>query len=212
MMQQQYRGGSNAAPLFLILGGVVGVVAEAAMDVAISSTVKSSHLSVYYVLGGLQGLVIGVMVGGAALLGRARHYGLAAVAGPVALVAAIIGDLLSRPVVWSILHLPLNATMFTSYFTGQTVISLLLNLVPIATAAGLTAVGVSRTMRTLTAAIPPQGPWNQPPPYGPPQPTPGMGAPPYAPPGPPAGGPPPQGWQPPAGPGGPPPSHPPVQP
>jgi hypothetical protein len=207
-MQQQYRGGSNAAPLFLILGGVVGVVAEFALDIAISSTVKSSHLSVYYVLGGLQGLVIGVMVGGAALLGRARHYGLAVVAGPVALVAAIIGDLLSRPVVWSILHLPMNATMFTSYFTGQTVVSLLLNLVPIATAVGLTAVGVSRTMRTPAAPIPPQGPWNQPPPYGPPQPASGMGALP----GPPVGGPAPQGWQPPAGPGGPPPSHPPVQP
>lgn len=205
-MHHQTRGGSTTAPLFLVLGGVVGVVAEFAMNLVLSYTVKTSSQAVYYFLGGLQGLVIGALVGGATILGRPRHYGLAAVAGLVALIAGIIGDLIARPVIWLLHHLPVNASTFTDYFTLQTAGSLLLNLVPIAAAAVLTAVGVSRTTRTAAAPVPPQGYWNQPPPHGPAQPGPGMGAPPYAPPGP--GGPAPQGWQPPAGPGGPPPGPP----
>jgi hypothetical protein len=207
-MHHQTRGGSTTAPLFLVLGGVVGVVAEFAINLVLSYTVKTSSQSVYYILGGLEGLVTGALVGGATIVGRPRHYGLAAVAGLVALVAAIIGDLLARPVFWFLHHLPVTASTFTDYFTHQTAISLVLNLVPIAAAAGLTAVGVSRTARPAAAPVPPQGYWNQPPPYGPAQPGPGMGAPPYAPPGPAAGGPAPQGWQPPAGPGGPPPGPP----
>ncbi|WP_433176660.1 hypothetical protein [Actinoallomurus sp. CA-150999] len=206
-MHHQTRGGSTTAPLFLVLGGVVGVVAEFAIDLVISYTVKTSSQSVYYFLGGLQGLLIGALIGGAAFLGRPRSYGLAAVAGLVALIAGIIGDLIARPVIWLLHDLPVNAHTFTDYFTHQTAISLLLNLVPIAAAAVLTAVGVSRTTRAPASPVPPQGYWNQPPPpYGPAQPGPGMGAPPYAPPGP--GGPAPQGWQPPAGPGGPPPGPP----
>src|SRR5262249_9416537 len=154
----------------------------------LSYTVKTSSQAVYYFLGGLQGLVIGVLIGGATILGRPRHYGLAAAAGLVALVAGIIGDLIARPVIWLLHDLPVNAPTFTDYSTPQTAIPLLLNLVPIAAAAGLTAIGVSRTARPAAAPVPPQGYWNQS--YGPPQPGPGMGAPPYAPPGPADGGPP----------------------
>jgi hypothetical protein len=204
-MQQHPRGGSNTAPLFLFLGGVAGVGAEFVMNVVMSYTVKTSSLSVIYVLNGLEALVTGAVTGGAALLGRPRHYGLAVGAGFVALIAGIIGDLLSRPVIWLVHHLRIDASLFTGYFTDQTPASLLINLVPIVTAAGLTALGVSRMART---PAPPQGFWNQAPPFGPGQPGPGM-APPYAPPGPAYGGPAPQGWQPPASPGGPPPPRPP---
>ncbi|GAA4621024.1 hypothetical protein GCM10023196_007270 [Actinoallomurus vinaceus] len=209
MTQNQHRGGGNSAPLFLILGGVAGVVVEFAINLVLSYTVKTSSLSVIYVLGGFEAVITGLVTGGVTLLGRPRHYGLAVAAGFVALIAGVIGDLLARPVIWILHDLPVNASTFTGYFTHQTVVSLLTNLLPIVAAAVLTAVGVSRNARTPAAVAPPPGYWNQSSSYGPPQPGPGMGAPPYAPPGPAAGGPPPQGWEPPMGPGGPPP---PVQP
>jgi hypothetical protein len=209
LVQQQTRGGSNTAPLFLILGGVAGVVAEFVINVVMSYTLKTNSLPVIYALSGLEALVIGAVIGGAAFLGRPRQYGLAAAAGFVALIAGVIGDLLSRPVIWILHHLPVDASTFTDYFTRQTPVSLLINLLPIVTAAGLTALGVSRAART---PVPPQGFGNQPPPFGPVQPGPGVGVPPYAPPpGPAYGGPAPQGWQPPAGPGGPPPARPPFE-
>lgn len=182
VIQNQRRSGSDSAPIFLLLGGIVAVVVEFLIDVLLSYTVKTTSMSVIYALGALEGLVTGGVVGGAAFLGRARHYGVAAVAGIVALIAGFIGDEAARLVIALLHNWPIAASTFTTYFTSETATWWALNVVPIVAAAGVSALSVLKAGRAPTPNAPPSAAWSPQPPFGTTYPGPGAGPGPYPPP------------------------------
>jgi riboflavin transporter FmnP len=230
VIQNPPRRAPNLAAI-LILGFVVGIVAEFAMDMFVSYVVKPTSLSKVDAINVVLSLVLGAIVGGVMFFGRPRHYGVTAIAAVTALVAGFIGDEIFTPVYFALHHVPVHAELFTAYFTHARTSFWISNLLLVAMTAGLTAVRVLRVraregqgggmpQQTWPAQqMPPGGQWGAPPPYGPPQGQapygPPQGQAPYGPPpgqapyGPPQGqapyGPPPGPYGPPQGPYDPPP-------
>jgi hypothetical protein len=226
VIQNPPRRAPNPAAI-VILGFVVGIVAEFAMDMVVFYGVKPTSLGEVDAISVVISILLGTIVGGVTFLGRPHHYGVTAIVAASALVAGIIGDEVATAVYFKLHHLPVRAELFTSYFTHARASFWIGNLLLIAAAAGLTALRVNRVSAQdgrgmpqqpwPAQQMPPGGPWGAPPPYGPqgqapygpppgqaPHGSPPHGSPPYGPPpgpyGPPQGpyGPPPPGGAPPA--------------
>jgi hypothetical protein len=197
VVQNQRRGGSGPVVVMLIVGGIAGVVVELLQNIALSYALPDVGVTADYVVGVIEGLVTGAVVGGAVLLGRPRNYGIAAAAGVVTYLAGAVGDEASRLVLGVLHDWPISSATFTSYFTHRALAWRAIDLVPVLVAAGLAALGASKNARTPLA--PPPGPWGPQAPFGGP---PHLGAP-YPAPGQAAQGPGMPGGRPPQGAGGP---------
>jgi hypothetical protein len=161
----------------VFLAFVAGFVAELAMDLFVDYVLKPTSQSQVNAIYTVFSIVLGAIVGGAMLLGRPRHYGLAVVAGLAAVVAGIIGDEVATLIYVLVEDLPLRASTFTRYFKDPRPIFWISNGISFAVATGLTALRVLR----VRAAAPQQQQWA--PPYGPVSPPrgpgPSYGQPPY---------------------------------
>jgi hypothetical protein len=210
VIQSPPRRPTNLAPI-VILGFVVGIAAEFAMDMVVFYGVKPTSLGQADAISVVISILLGAIVGGAMFLSRPRHYGVMAIVAASAFVAGIIGDEVATAVFFKLHHLPVHAELFTGYFTHARASFWIGNLLLIAAAAGLTALRVSRVRAREGRGMPqqpwpaqqPAGPWGAQAPYGP------QGQAPYGPQGQAPYGP--QG-QPPYGPQGQPPYGPPGQP
>lgn len=170
---------SNVA--LAVVGGLFAtVVVELLIDLLLHWALKSltSH-SVAMVIVVIEGLVVGAVTGGVICLGRPRHYGVVAVAAIGAVVMAIIGDLVARPIFAVMDHIPLSGTLFTSYFMGSSLVDTLTLLTPALSAGGITAIRVAGVRRAGARAA--QAPLPMHPPYGPPPQQPPWGGPPPGP-------------------------------
>jgi hypothetical protein len=223
VIQSPPRRPPNLAAI-VILGFVVGIVAEFAMDMVVFYGVKPTSLGQADAISVVISILLGAIVGGVMFLSRPHHYGVMALVAASAFVAGVIGDEVATAVFFKLHHLPVHAELFTGYFTHARASFWIGNLLLLAAAAGLTALRVSR-VRTREGRGMPQQPWPAPqpagpwgaqapygpqgqPPYGPPgQPPYGpQGQAPYGPPGQAPSGPPPGPYGPPQGPYGPPPT------
>jgi hypothetical protein len=175
VIQNPPRRAPNLAAI-LILGFVVGLVAEFAMDMVIFYGVKPSSLGEADAISVVISILLGAIVGGVVFLGRPRHYGVTAIVAASALVAGIIGDEVATAVFFKLHHLPVRAELFTGYFTHARASFWIGNVLLIAAAAGLTALRVNR-VRAREGGMPqqswpapqapPAGPWSAQAPYGP---------------------------------------------
>jgi hypothetical protein len=170
VIQSPPRRSPNPA-VTVILGFVAGFVAEFAMDLLVDYVLKPTSQSEVDLMVIIFSIVLGAIVGVAMLLGRPRHYGVAAVAGLAAVVAGIIGDEVSTLVYILIEDLPLHAEIFINYFTHARLIFWISNVIVFVVTAGLTALRVLRVRAAESRPGqpqwgPPYGP--VPPPYGPP--------------------------------------------
>ena len=185
MIQNPPRRSPNPAAI-VVLGFVVGIVADFAMSMAVSYVVKPTSLGEADAISVVLSILLGAIVGGVMFLGRPHHYGVTAIVAVSAFVAGLIGDDLAVAVYFTLHHLPLRADLFTRYFEHPRASFVIGSLLLIAAAAGLTALRVNRVRaregggmprHPWPAPQPPAGPWGTQAPYGP------QGQAPYRPPG-----------------------------
>jgi hypothetical protein len=184
VIQNPPRRAPNPA-VIVIIGFVVGLVAEFAMDMVIDYAVKPNSLSEIDAISVVLSILLAGVVGGVMFFGRPRHYGVTAIVAASAFVAGVIGDDVATAVYFTLHHIPLRTEMFTAYFTHARASFWIGNLLLVALTAGLTALRIMRVRaqdgqgggmpQQQWPAMPPGGPWG-PPPYGP------QGQPPYGPP------------------------------